>query len=730
VLTGLSPNTLYHYRLDAVIDGNVVNGADKTFTTSTTLGVVSLQGTFGELDIDTTNPAITSFTLRNPDGSMPTQSLVGNNGTAQTSITNAATGQTYQSSQVSPTKVVVTKNGQGVVTGVFLGGIAVVPGQETENWNITTADNGQSVQWTVTQHWTTRFAGSADTVNLPFSSNITGTMWYQPSKLSSPQWDSNPNGEVTSVDSSETVTKPKAWLIDKLDSPYDLGSDLRLAVSGGYIARSTGSYATNQVLGATLRVGGNFSEPARATNQMSLTLSGVNKYATGEQLDVTIPDTTTQTSLQDMYDSVLNGGSVAGQMAYQFGNEVAGVMSGYGALYDEGALSVGMPSTGSTGNSPYSVQQAMRGYLQYELQSVNLSTGQIAYGISGTGGYQDVELDMLIGLYQYSVTSGDLSLFREYLPVVEASLKKWIGRIQSNGLVLSHQSDGDYDDADFFGNSYYGLYENDYVYEALTDMSQLVEALAAQAQPPSQSVPLRAESNQWAADATVIKNGINTVLWSPNSPNGPMYTDWINLDSGQRYYIFTAEGQYPAIIFGIASHAQAVAMLSTADARLSVLKTQYGYTDQSTLATLWPQDSTTDQLGFGYPSYFNGGSFTAYTYYEVMARAMTGDTAGAYQLLKNFAADYASTSFWGSNWVTINGTSNNGGEPYLEDMVYTAVSLVQGILGINQTVNGLVVTPHLPAGWSNASATVLYKGQPVCVTITQHSKVSESRGHC
>jgi phosphodiesterase/alkaline phosphatase D-like protein len=733
VLTGLSPNTLYHYRLDAVIDGNVVNGADKTFTTNIGLGIVELQGAFGVLDVNTTYPAITSFSLRNPDGSMPTQAMVGGSGSAQTSISDASTGQTYQSSQVSPTKVVVTKNGQGVVTGVFLGGIAVVPGQETEDWTITTANNGETVRWVVNQHWSTNFAGSNDSMNLPFSPKITGDVWVLPNDIYAPSWDSNPDGEGGSSDYSDTLTQRNAWLIEKLYSPYDFGSDLKLAVSGGYLNES-GSLQ----LGAVTAVQGSFTERSHSNSQISLSLSGVNKYSTGQQLSVSIPDTAMQSSLKDMYDSVLNGGALSGQKAYLFGNETRGVMSGYGALFDASAFANGIQATGATSSSPYSMKQAIRGYLQAELESVDLTNGQINYGISGggygAGGYQDVGINTLQGLYAYTCATGDLSLIEQYQHQVDALLNKWIGRIQPNGLILSYQSDGGYDDTDFFGNSSYDLYLNDFAYEALLDMSQLEIGVAAQTKDAATANNLRLEANAWTADAATIKNGINTVLWTPNSPNGPMYADWINLDNNQRYYIFKSDDQYPAIQFGIASKAQATAILATADARLAVLSTE-GYVGDATLTSLWPEDSTTNIFKYcGFWCYFDGGSFMGETYFEVMARADAGDAVGAYQRLQNFAADYAATAFYGDNWAPWNGIPGTGpfveGEPYLEDMVYTASSLIQGILGINQSWNGLEVTPHLPPGWINASATVMYKGRQVCVTITQRTNVSESRGHC
>jgi hypothetical protein len=50
----------------------------------------------------------------------------------------------------------------------------------------------------------------------------------------------------------------------------------------------------------------------------------VDKYATGSQLSVRLPDKETEASLRDFYASVLNGGAATGQKNYDFGNETDG----------------------------------------------------------------------------------------------------------------------------------------------------------------------------------------------------------------------------------------------------------------------------------------------------------------------------------------------------------------------------------------------------------------------
>lgn len=448
-----------------------------------------------------------------------------------------------------------------------------------------------------------------------------------------------------------------------------------------------------------------------------------------------IPDPSTESSLRDMYESVLNGGSIAGQKGYLFGNEDAGIMSPYGDLFDSIALSVGVNAPGAVSAKPHTVAQAMRGYLQTLWDSVGPANGDAAsllYGISGQagGGYQDAEYEAVIGTYEYTVYSGDLSLLKQNLPTMRLAMARWISRIQPNGLVLSDQSDGEYYDGVFFGNTSYQLYANDFVYEALKDMAALERALAGSSAGAGQARQLRSEAAYYVKTAAGIKHAINTVLWSPNGPYGPMYIDWIDNDNGSDNYYFDPEGQYPAIMFGIASPTQARETLQTADQRLqSSDLTSAGYVGNCTPSSLWPDDNADFPP---WPYYMDGGCFTADSYYEIMARAVAGDAGGAYDRLQRFAADFGSTSYWGNNNESIGGVVSCCGEPYLEDMVVVAASLVKGVMGINVGWNGIRVTPHLPPHWRTASATVTYRGRLFCVTITSgaRSEVTTKPGLC
>ena len=619
------------------------------------------------------------------------------------------------------------------------------PSPVTEDWALTTAQGGRALQWTITQHWQSDFSGSADAnPTITFAPQTVSTVWYDPSKIYSPDPDQPPYHDAHTADFSQTLDSTGQGPASggrypaptsaayKLWSSHHLATDLRLGVRGGYLTKNQTQYGYTSEAGASFEPGQAFTVPAGTTRTLTLTISPSDKYATGYQLAASIPDTTTLSSLRDFYQSLLNGGTVSGQTRYLFGNETAGYITAYEALPDGTALNVGVPSALPESSDSYSLDAAFRGYLIAILSSVT-SNGELLFGLSSGGHYQDSALWALLGLYQYVIHTGDLALNRTYQSTIATMLSFWTDKIQSNGLVLSSASDGNYYDAINFGSTYYSTYINAFVYQVLENMADLEHALSEQDAHAGHDALAQqglATAQAWSATATGIKNAINTVMWAPDSPNGPMYTDWIDNDNGQSVYSFMDAAQYPAIAFGIASQAQAEEILATADARLAQLPSLDGYAGTGTPNVLWPLPSfaNVNKYAFGY--YMNGGEFLWATYYEIMARAMTGDTAGAWTRLQGFAQDFQQTSFYGTNWVEPSGAViqiGGGNEPYLQDMLLTAGALTQGILGIRGSWNKLSVTPALPSGWTTAQASVIYRGKPYRVTIS-NSKVTITPG--
>ncbi len=602
------------------------------------------------------------------------------------------------------------------------------------------------LHWTITQHWQRDFSGSTDAEpSIPFASGITSTVWYDPTKIYSPSPDIAPFTSAQTVDRSQTLNSTgqgpasggsspsDTWAVYKLWSRYHLASDPRLGVSGGYLTRYASQYGYTSKAGASFEPGQAFTVRAGTTRSLTLTLAASDKSATGYQLNASIPDATTLNSLRDFYQSLFNGGSVAGQSTYLFGNEVSGYLTGYAALPAGTAVNIGTPSTSPTSSDNYSADAAVRNYLVTMLDSVQ-SDGGLYFGLGSNHGYRDTALWTLLGLYQYTVHSGDLTLYRSYEPTIARMLTFWTNKIQSNGLVLSSASNGNYYDAINYGSTYYSTYINAFVYEALQNMADLEHALSEQdatAGRESQAAQGRTTASSYASTAVGIKSALNSVMWTPDSPNGPMYADWIDNDNGQRVYSFTDAAQYPAIVFGIADHTQATQMLATADARLAQLPSLDGYTGMGTPNVLWSLPPFANSHNYAFGQYMNGGMFLFWTYYEVMARAIAGDAAGAYARLSGFVRGFEQNSWYGTNWAQPSGevVNSNGNEPYLADMLLTASSLTQGILGVRGSWDALSVTPAMPSGWKSAQTSIIYRGTPYCVTISNGTPTT-TRGPC
>ena len=83
-------------------------------------------------------------------------------------------------------------------------------------------------------------------------------------------------------------------------------------------------------------------------------------------------------------------------------------------------------------------------------------------------------------------------------------------------------------------------------------MASLADVLASQSRGHT-ATSMQTLAAQYGGAVAGIKKGINTVMWKPDGPYGPMYAEWIDLDNNQSTptYIFTAMGQYEAINFGI-----------------------------------------------------------------------------------------------------------------------------------------------------------------------------------
>ena len=161
-------------------------------------------------------------------------------------------------------------------------------------------------------------------------------------------------------------------------------------------------------------------------------------------------------------------------------------------------------------------------------------------------------------------------------------------------------------------------------------------------------------------------------------------------------------------------------MLDTANRRIAVLEKENGYRGEGTLDLLWPvpQELCSGGVRRGFGKYQNGGMLLTWTYWEIVARAMSGDAAGAWERLRRFA-DRAGRTNWfeGENSFTIDGQPLGwGSEPYLSDQVTVPAALVDGFLGLRRDGQDFSLSPALPPGWDKMSAVIMFKGNRYRVT--------------
>ncbi|MCD4727632.1 MAG: hypothetical protein K8R46_08220, partial [Pirellulales bacterium] len=697
-----------------------------------------LEAAFGKAEIDADHPAMIGLFLRGPDG-LDSRSLLarqpvhaypmyrgkGVPAWARDGYTYVVgeDGSRFESRRTRPERVEV--DGESGHTVLRLSGIKLSAGKNlppaaVEDWTLSAPGDGSQLVWRIVRRWKQDFVGTLSGSPALFfgfdarrsQNSVTSTIWYDPLRIAA-RYDDRYRVVIhaparISENRVQTIRDRDARAIYKLWTTWQAPADLRLEVQGGYLYRR-GSFAFMSEAGAVTTPDAVQSRRAGQVEEITLKIGSADKYATGYQLAVSLPDKETERSLRDFYASVFNGGAINDQKSFDFGNETDGyAYAGSSWMYGM-ALSAGTPAPGKTSSHHYDAAQAFRGHLEHILCTMD-EQGRTHFGYNESGDFVDDNLHTIIGTRMYLLHSGDLAFAREYLPTMERMLGYFINRRNEQGLfkLAAAGAHWYYDCVPTSGvNGYY----NAFLFKAAGDLAEMEEAVGRLEQ---------AQRYRGLADS--VKTAFNRVLWKEDAQGGPRYIDWID-SQGKEVSYFCDLCQWPAIAVGIASPEQARKIVATADARIAQLEKEYDYRGYAGLSALWPVpehlNKNPDAWPFGY--YMNGGSLLAQTYWEIMARARAGDARGAARRLRLFARHAAETGWAGNNSADIRGTSaypkNDSGEPYLADMVCVTAAAVHGLLGIQPTWERLVVTPCLPADWPRAEADVLYKGRRHRVVI-------------
>jgi len=677
--------------------------------------IVALEGPFGKAEFNVTFPAMVRLSLRGKEGLDPQSVLaaVGMRPWAKGGYTYVVdeNQKRYQSQLAGPEDVRLTEeDGRTVlrITGVKLVAYDEEEPVATEDWTLTAPRNDPRLVWKIVRRWNRDLVGVlSGSPGLFFRfdarrgrNSVTSTIWYDPFRMAARSSDLYAlAGEPRRVSQNhvQTIRDRDTWAIYKLWTNWHAPSDLRLEASGGHLYRR-GGFAWLSEAGAVTADARTHAHHAGEVEEIALTMSAVDKYATGYQLAVTLPEKETESSLKDFYASVLNGGAVNDQKGYDFGNESDGwYYAGSTWMYGM-ALAAGTPAPGDVSSHPYDPARAFREHLAHVLSTQD-PKGRVCFGYNQGGEWVDDNLHTIIGARAYLLHSGDLAFIRQNLPALERMLAYFIQRRTDHGLfqlddVGAHWY---YDAITTSGvNGYY----NAFFYKAALDLAEMEEAAG-----------FAEKAEDYRTLAGAIGEAFNRLLWKEDAPGGPRYLDWIEPD-GREVAYFCDLCQWPPIAVGIASPEQARKIVATADARIAELEKESGYRGQASLSALWPVPERLNPHAWQeYGVYMNGGTLLCQTYWEIVARARAGDAEGAARRLRRFAEHAKTTSWAGDNAFTVKGEPKGDGEPYLADMVAVTAALIHGVLGITPTWDRLDVTPRLPQAWPRAEAEVLYKGR-------------------
>lgn len=732
---------------------------------------VVLEGGFGRAAISTRSPEMTDLRLRDEaSGALSPTNMLATEGGWRSGgysyVVQDVRGsyheftRRFESRLACPSpQVTVERDAAGAVRSLSLEGIrpraegyTVEPVEE--DWTLGVLEDG-SLEWTIEQRWLrdmeVTMSGTPGIFLGPFGqflsgitpgdSRLTSTYWYNPERISiqnsldcrgyfragygAREYDRNYTTDVCSI-----IQDAETFATFKLFTNYHEASDLRLEVAeAGRIFRRGGTAASFNEVGAVADPELFFRRTQGETTTAVLRIDAVDKHASGQQLQVDLPDEATEANLRDLYGSMLNGGAVANHRNYDMTNQSEDGLYTGSSWMQSYAVSAGVlgaqPLSGDPAMTP---ERSIRDKLGRILSTVD-EEGLTHYGFyppdeNGSPAIAtDGALSTLMGVHAYAVHSGDRDFVTQRMPEMHRMTQHFLDRIDPiRGLYRAGGSSAAwyYDAINYSGfNGYYQAF----LYRSLVVMGEMSEWTGA-----------ADKAAEYRDAAARLKDAINRELWMPIGPEvvpglgspgggrGAQYADWID-DDGNKHAYFIDLVQYPMIEFGIASDEQAQAMLDTADARMTQLVAENGYTREGSLTLLWPLAAQHNKYNFPFGTYMNGGSLPAMSYWEIAARARMGRVDGefgAYRLLQRFAAKFGRDSFIGNNTWTMRGAYDGGTaqEPFLSDAIATPSVLVRGIFGVQDNLSELDVRPALPSSWAAASATVQHLGQLYRIEIT------------
>ena len=387
------------------------------------------------------------------------------------------------------------------------------------------------------------------------------------------------------------------------------------------------------------------------------------------------------------------------------------------------------PPGGGPGQAPpaATVQAATAKHIGFYLSSsVNLTSGYMAprwsvvngndWGMGGT--IIDQFPHTLLAVYWHAVNTGDRATVAGWMPAVDAIAGYMLTEMLMNETALltntnpkadgvaNHSLEDNWlDDVRFgFHDAIVGLYAVD-AFRALGDLKTwLGDAAGAAA--------------AYAVHARAVA-AYNAAYWDEGAG---MYRDWVDATGRARTYFYTWQNFY-AVELGVASPAQAGAIMDRADALYAGLRAQFNVSAEALWCTptnlipLDPLDLTVDfDSEYVYPHYENGDCFQWHFGLEALALSRVRGAGAAYDKLSRAAGVFDGNRLWGQRYSWTEGRPM--GADVITDGFFAVYGGLFGALGVRVSLLGGVasVGPAAPQ-LEGANFTIGVLGSDVLVTV-------------
>ena len=406
------------------------------------------------------------------------------------------------------------------------------------------------------------------------------------------------------------------------------------------------------------------------------------------------------------------------------------------------------------------VHAATAKHITFYLQSsVNLTTGYMAprwsvvngndFGMGG--GIIDQFPHTLLAVYYHAVNTGDRATVEGWMPAVDSIAKYMLTEMLMNETALltntnpktdgvaNHSLEDNWlDDVRFgFHDSIVGLYAVD-SFRALGDLKTWL-----------------GDPNGAAAAYAIHTRAVtayNAAYWDEGAG---MYRDWVDATGRPRTYFYTWQNFY-AIELGVASPAQASAIMDTADALYAGLRTQFNVTAEelwctpTNLIPLDPSDLTVNfDSEYVYPHYEcvgaaladfvarrhtannarplpslspptpphrNGDCFQWHFGLEALALSRVRGAGAAYNKLARAAGVFDVNRLWGQRFSWIEGRPT--GADVITDGFFAVYGGLFGALGVRVSLlDGVTSIGPAAPQLEGASFTIGVLGRDVLVAV-------------